>query len=406
MWKRSQNVLMTEAAIRAEIPADLRYVPPSKQEAKVEAGLQKLALDVYADPLLASPMLRFRDLERYQSEMKRIAPSSEWMLKRIDSLAAQGLPATPVDISEPHYRYIEFWHIYRVLELRGRALAKRPARDLFSFARMLRMDFLRRGGRNSSASGQGMPISLAYFGHALAQASLTPEQNRALLKILPTDEELIRVQQDQVRYDFESEVVANLNPIRTFAIVNPKITQVGDYRQYIVGRLDVPATLDREIAHAEGVMSRMRTGIRDPRIEASLRERRDVIRDLPWKKSGEDEGTHRMRELQFRVRLAFHPNPLGALVFLGGWSSYPDWNLHERTWLALTRAKLHLDGKVKGPLPRDPFANRPIQYDASRGILWSVGRNRHDDGGKRMIMYGEPDAVVDHPAKRDRPSWP
>jgi hypothetical protein len=32
-------------------------------------------------------------------------------------------------------------------------------------------------------------------------------------------------------------------------------------------------------------------------------------------------------------------------------------------------------------LPLDPFSERPYGYDATRAILWSIGADRHDDGG-------------------------
>lgn len=397
MWVRGRDALMTEAELRAAIPPHLRYIPPTAKEAKVEAALQQLNLDVYAEPDLVSPMRRPKEPEAHLAAMRTLFRSSEKVLDRIDAVSRMGLPAVEVDLTEPHFKYLAFWYLYRLLYDRSRPPNVPTSHDALSFAKLLRMDLLRRGGRNTSTFGQEISVGLGYFNNTLNSLTLSPAECRKVLKILPTNEEVLRVQEDQLRYDFESSVAANLGPVRAHGLIHRSDYREGDYRRYIIGRLDVPATLRQELLRADGALTYLCTGKRVPAAERATKERYGFLGQIPWKKTGESDSSHRMREIQFRIQLAFHSNPRGALVMLNGWSCAGEWARHERTWLALTRARLHIMGKVPGPLPMDPFGAGPVQYDSTRGIVWSVGRNGTDEGGKRTMISGEPDSVLDHP---------
>lgn len=41
-----------------------------------------------------------------------------------------------------------------------------------------------------------------------------------------------------------------------------------------------------------------------------------------------------------------------------------------------------VDEKLIESVPTDPFDGKPLRYDATRGVIWSVGTNRTDEGGK------------------------
>ncbi|MHC5020599.1 MAG: hypothetical protein ACYTGX_10900 [Planctomycetota bacterium] len=61
-----------------------------------------------------------------------------------------------------------------------------------------------------------------------------------------------------------------------------------------------------------------------------------------------------------------------------------------RCTLAFVRATAHLRrtgarprtlADCLDPVPLDPFDGRPLRYDATKGVIWSVGTNGTDEGG-------------------------
>jgi hypothetical protein len=91
-------------------------------------------------------------------------------------------------------------------------------------------------------------------------------------------------------------------------------------------------------------------------------------------------------------RLTLSPNPIVA-------ESFFDRTRREgfRAKIALRRYQLRhhrrapslqalVDEGFLNSLPSDFFGNGPLHYDASRGVLWSVGTNGRDDGGNAVLL--------------------
>lgn len=399
IWYRSRDVLMTEAEIRAAIPADLQFIPPTEQEAKTDQALWTLERDVFTDPNLSSPWI-VGSFDTAWPDYWHVAANSDWVVDRVERLAKRGTPAAPLDLSREGIREEIPWQLYRVLSLRcDLKLAKNPRaevrRDILALARFLRLAGLRRGSHGAQRFSSYS--ALQSINRALDAKAIDRKTARDLSRILPKDEEIVRVQQDQVRYDFESHVVDRLRPSQTYAILRPQLQSKDDYRQFVVGRLDVPATLSTQIAAAQGAIEMIATGKKDPRVSAAARARNELMSGLPWRKDGESTATQRFRELAYRTRLTFHPNPRGvANVQLGRLGFTPDvQERDDRAWFALTRARLQLLLGEKTPFPQDPYTGKPVRHDPKRRILWSIGGNRIDDDGTMPKQYiGLPDIVI------------
>lgn len=395
VWYRSRDVLMTEAEIRAAIPADLRYVPPTKEEARAEQRLWALERDVYTDPSIASPWV-VGDFERAWPRFWHAAENSDWVIPRVEELAKRDTPAAELDLNTAERYERAPWNLFRVLALRcDLKIARYPKadirRDTLALAHALRLVTLRRG----SHGDQRFPAytALMALNRALGVKTLDRATLEALYRILPTDTEVLAVQQDQIRYDLEEDVASRLMPKRVVALLRPRLDSKDDFRQYIVGRLDVRATLRTQVDFARGSMAMMATDKKDLRVSQAIRQRQDIIGTLPWKKPGESETGHRLRALGYRLRMLAHPNPRSVLVTLG---RPPDEiERDERAWLALTRARLQVMLKEKGALPTDPYSGKPVRYNAKRGIVWSIGAGRTDEGGTMSKFWiGKPDMVV------------
>lgn len=398
MWYRGRDVLMTEAEIRAAIPPELRFIPPTAQEAKAERALGDLNRDISLDSNLRSPWV-VGEFARVVGKYEALAEHSGWVAHRIEKIAALGPGAADAEYGNAENPREVPWDAYRVLSLRCdlRLAANKPvAQDVRALAQLLRLNCLRRGGRGSLTRDFPDHLALQTIHRALDAKALPIADRKALLKILPTDEELIETQRDLIRYELETQVVHALRPVGAYAILNPKITSEDDYRRYIVGRLDVPATLKDQVEAARGAMASISAGKRDPRFSFAARERNETIGAVPWKKEGESGMTHRMREIAYRLRLAFHPNPRGVLATLGRLSWSPEaQEKSDRASFAVMRARLQIETGAKGALPRDPWDNRPIRYDAKRHVVWSVGADRADDGGQaKPSSIGLPDLVA------------
>lgn len=383
MWYRGRDVLMTEAEIRAAVPADLRYAPPTAQEAKVEEDLRTLANEVFLDANLQTAWI-VGNFERSADRYQTLLDHSGWVRDRVERLAPSGPGAMSAEPGAELNEEGGFGDIPRVLALRCDfgLVDKRPiGRDVLALARYLRLRCLQRGGRGSVNTAFTTFTCLQTVHRALDAGALSRVERQALYKILPADAEMIAVQQDRIRYELATQVVYPLRPIGVHAILNPKL-KADDYRQYVIGRLDVPSTLRDQIEATRGAMAIVANGTKDPRFTKAVKSRNEILGDVPWKKDGESEVAHRMREIAYRIRLAFHPNPRGALVGLGrlSWSPYQH-ELDERSGFALARARLQIELGEKGSLPIDPWSNRPMRYDPRRKIVWSYSSNRRDDGG-------------------------
>jgi hypothetical protein len=53
-----------------------------------------------------------------------------------------------------------------------------------------------------------------------------------------------------------------------------------------------------------------------------------------------------------------------------------------------------VEAKILPEVPRDPFDGKPLRYSRDRGIIWSVGRDGKDNGGRKPAR-GEGDALLD-----------
>jgi hypothetical protein len=102
-------------------------------------------------------------------------------------------------------------------------------------------------------------------------------------------------------------------------------------------------------------------------------------------------------------RLRSVVNPIGRLLIAGELESVSllDLNL-KRHWAgnAATRVvlacelfrrakrteaptlKAIVDAKLLDAVPEDPFDGKPMRYDAARHVVWSVGPDGKDDGGR------------------------
>lgn len=179
-----------------------------------------------------------------------------------------------------------------------------------------------------------------------------------------------------------------------------------------------PAALDRRatvglalsllstIAQGEGTRAWEQGPLRDLIEEtkgasAYLNPVQDLMQDVIGSAGGgaggpDDQAEARQKaDREFR-RLASRPNPVGRIVVGLQLSALPflldSLRAHaarcRMAQVALTLLD-HRSGHGGLPeslppgAPMDPFTDQPFRWDASRALLWSVGRNRIDDQGDR-----------------------
>ncbi|MGV3614518.1 MAG: hypothetical protein ACO1SV_04200 [Fimbriimonas sp.] len=398
VWYRGRDVLMSDAEIAAAIPPELRYRPPTVEERRSHEALSALQRDIVSDSRLDSAWV-VGSFDSLRKDYRPLVRHSGWVRAPLRRAIAAGPPAIAIDYGERTLR-TPYYDIYRVLALRcDIKLAQGPrtglAEDAMDLARFLRVASRLRTEGYEYDNHFPNYLALQTLHRVLDAEALSRDEMRGLLKALPTDEELVRAQQDRVRFDLETGVVHNLRPTRVYRLLNPTLQGSSDYRAFIVGRLDVPATLRRETDAAKGLMAFIASGRTDARRQAAAAERNGVMSNLPWAKPGEPDSTRRLRELGFRMRMLFHPNPRGTLVALeNGFGPGDQHRRTERGWFALLRARLQLSLGVTGPLPNDPWTNRPVRYDSRRKLVWCVGVDKRDDGGTMSrTLIGQPDLV-------------
>lgn len=97
-------------------------------------------------------------------------------------------------------------------------------------------------------------------------------------------------------------------------------------------------------------------------------------------------GPEKVEEL--RQAMAKMENPLGRLAASAVLESAIVPSESDRTPRAYRAAMIAIAKGIPASPPIDPFSGRPMKIDPKRKIMWSVGRNKVDDGGK-----GEPGRV-------------
>jgi hypothetical protein len=57
--------------------------------------------------------------------------------------------------------------------------------------------------------------------------------------------------------------------------------------------------------------------------------------------------------------------------------------------------------KYLAEVPHDPFSGAALHYDAARGLIWSVGKSRTDEGGSKRLRETAEEQVFDDPFMDD-----
>jgi len=387
-WKTLDFYAYAESKGRSEEEAGNIYDEPIRDAALVEDFLKQAALTLTAaDQALQRPALQFPQKFGASTVTQLFLDLAQaWMLQ------------ARLDLEEGHYDGA-LAGAQRTLDLAARL--DRSRIDLMGFMVALAIK-----GEGASICQQVMNDTRApdaVVRRALAMLGSAGESQRALGRALPME-----------YADFKSKLLEPLND--ELAEMNLSIAEVNRWMAPIRaggGIVLFPQTIPNWMPYflyytrLEPNRTLAQLGADYREIEASLQSPVDVLNDTAAAKNAH-EGMWRSllrRNSGGQVSVGI---VVGQIVALGH-SVY----LQECHWTLLRAglaARLYWDERGALPpslgalvpkylaeVPRDSFSGAAMHYDAARGLIWSVGKSRTDEGGSKRLRETAEEQVFDDP---------
>jgi hypothetical protein len=246
-------------------------------------------------------------------------------------------------------------------------------------------------------------MACAAIRRAIDDEGLDEQHLAALLAEIPAqpvaDEGLARA----IQVEFATCILPLLSKPDGLAMFQEVIAETDGRNAPMVGNLDYLETI-REASRLSAVAvanARRSWADQDDSVPELLTHMEEGLPRRPPEDSGQWLSGF-AEDTKYRMAMRLIPNSLGRRMLIACLN--PEMTQQEsflgRTQIECARLQLALevyrrrhgtlpptlqplvDEKILATLPIDPFSSMPLRYDAKRALIWSVGFNGKDDGGK------------------------